>query len=656
MPYDENHFYRVQGFHKFFGSAYGSDVSARRIVSELKLEESYFPILHWKGPLPNLLTSLRREEIDRILSAAIYCLKEFDLSNNPGELIVTFVVCCGYKDVPELDESGRSVLRRATPLHLTRHTPCYVNDRTASVVRDLFQIYNDVNYIDNDGYSHFHVACMCGLDDVVERFLELGQDPNCLVSETDDSPLHLALGGPHRSVRERVIESLLRRSANPNLPNESGETPLHVISRPLIENIPDIFLKIVDELNMPLQLEARDRLGKTPLHHAAGSRRRKVIEWLLRRGADPNATDAEGSTPLHYICKDYYGDHKSLEMFFEINDELNRSVQLDVRDNEGRTPLELAVANLKPFLVRILLHRGADVSSFVFPAENCFNFYRNIFSGWILKMLRAFEIMACVENLENRGYELDRDDAFTIMKLFSKYELFEKSVDAEKHLYNDKEFARRAKNIMITTGRSERENEAESSRRQSLYDLIQLPPTEVKNLITYNEHFWLEIQYQLPIELEAACAMHLCEKISRKFFQRWTLYPYWEIIHHRVPILCSLNHLNPVDLSIMTHRQCVIELPDSPYIDAFECSIYSAEMPPSKTILVQNNIALPEMGERVGMQELLRSYSPLGPSDHRHPRVALEIGHQILNQIVASTWYRCQVPRPHAALSHATIY
>uniref|UniRef100_A0ABD2WI39 HAT C-terminal dimerisation domain-containing protein n=1 Tax=Trichogramma kaykai TaxID=54128 RepID=A0ABD2WI39_9HYME len=51
----------------------------------------------------------------------------------------------------------------------------------------------------------------------------------------------------------------------------------------------------------------------------------------------------------------------------------------------------------------------------------------------------------------------------------------------------------------------------------------------------------------------------------------------------------TLNPLNPGDLSIVTHRQCVIELPDSPYIDAFECSIYSSEMPPSKTILAQNN-------------------------------------------------------------------
>uniref|UniRef100_A0ABD2WJ17 Uncharacterized protein n=1 Tax=Trichogramma kaykai TaxID=54128 RepID=A0ABD2WJ17_9HYME len=551
MSYDENHFYRFQRSHQYLGSTYHLDRRTKRIISELKLDESYFPILQWKGPLPNLLTLLRREQIDRMLSTALHCLTEFHLPNNPGELIVKFVVCSGYKEVPELDESGRPVLRRTTPLHSTRHTSCCNDDRTVSVVRDLFQVYNDVNYIDDDGYTHFHVACMCGFDDVVERFLELGQDPNCLVPETDDSPLHLALEGPYRSTREGVIESLLRRGADPNLPNESGDTPLHVISRPVSDNISDIFFKIIDELNKPLQVEARDDLGNTPLHQAVGSGRRKVIEWLLRRGANPNVTDAEGSTPLHIICKDYYGDHKSMEIFFQINDELNQSVQLDVRDNEGRTPLELAVANLKPVLVRILLHRGANVSSFVFPADNCFNFYRNICSGWILKMRTAFEVLACVENLENRGYELDRDDAFTIMKLFSKSKLFEKSVDAKKCFYNDKKFVRIAKKIMIPTGQSERENEAESSKRQSLYDLIQLPPREVKNLITYNKHFWNEIQHQLPTELEAACAVHLCEKISRRFFQRSTLYPYWEIIHHRLPILCCemiLGHLNNEDL------------------------------------------------------------------------------------------------------------
>uniref|UniRef100_A0ABD2WV86 Uncharacterized protein n=1 Tax=Trichogramma kaykai TaxID=54128 RepID=A0ABD2WV86_9HYME len=35
-----------------------------------------------------------------------------------------------------------------------------------------------------------------------------------------------------------------------------------------------------------------------------------------------------------------------------------------------------------------------------------------------------------------------------------------------------------------------------------------------------------------------ACIAHLREKILRRFFQRWTVNPFWELIRHRLPILC----------------------------------------------------------------------------------------------------------------------
>ena len=48
----------------------------------------------------------------------------------------------------------------------------------------------------------------------------------------------------------------------------------------------------------PLDLESRDAEGRTALFLAVEHGQRQTVELLLARGADPNAADARGRTPL----------------------------------------------------------------------------------------------------------------------------------------------------------------------------------------------------------------------------------------------------------------------------------------------------------------------------------------------------------------------
>uniref|UniRef100_A0ABD2XQV4 Uncharacterized protein n=1 Tax=Trichogramma kaykai TaxID=54128 RepID=A0ABD2XQV4_9HYME len=182
------------------------------------LRKLYPLIKNWTGRHPNLLDTFQHEEIDWLLKEAAK-----NIDNAMNLRFVKFVVRSGYTDEqpPRLVEDGNPISRRTTALH-------YVNGCNPEFVRCLFDIYArfDVNYTNEDGLTHFHLAFKYGLKHVVKKFLELDQDPNCLVRDTEYSPLYFAA----RYSRSKIVaEMLLRAGADPNLANAKGQTILHVI-------------------------------------------------------------------------------------------------------------------------------------------------------------------------------------------------------------------------------------------------------------------------------------------------------------------------------------------------------------------------------------------------------------------------------------------
>ncbi|CAB0045119.1 unnamed protein product [Trichogramma brassicae] len=258
----------------------------------------------------------------------------------------------------------------------------------------------DPNMTDKDGSTPLHISCMRNKDyNIVAVLFEVSNEKHrqVQVNAQDNlgrTPLHLALYWGQK----KAVELLLRNGADPNIPDEEGLTALHVICQNYHnEDLAELFFRVNNEIQQTVQVDARDNLGRTPLHLSLSRGRRVLSRSLLSRGADPNAANAEGLTPLRIVCKRLRDrSYDLMEVLF--NHDNHQTVRIDALDELGRTPLQWAVANLWPHVVDVLLDHGADISNFVFPNESHFN--------ECVKMYREI-----TGNFSSAAYSID-DDCF----------------------------------------------------------------------------------------------------------------------------------------------------------------------------------------------------------------------------------------------------
>uniref|UniRef100_A0ABD2XPK9 PRANC domain-containing protein n=1 Tax=Trichogramma kaykai TaxID=54128 RepID=A0ABD2XPK9_9HYME len=466
--------------------------------------------------------------------------------------MVRFVAESGYKNQPF------KVALRTTPLHSAALISCEI-DRLA-VIRDLFEIYNEVypNYICTFGLglglTHFHAACMCGLDNVVEKFLarsnyrERYQYPNLVWQRTGDSPLHMAIK------YETTCEILLNRGADPNCANWAGSTPLHVICT-IADDCGRVerFFEINDANNQPLRVNARDARGNTPLLLALKKMRRQVAQvaaYLLRRGADPNLADEDGSTPLHVICRRASG-HELLHWFLEVSDSRwpRQRLRVNAMDRWGRTPLGWAVASLLPDVVGALLDRLADddLSGFVFPSEEDFW----LFTRWphkhpaLHKLTLVSSALAVIEMLEDKGFLMELIDAVAIMKFFNKHKVFNYRADLVEGLSSNEKFKKKAGKITV-------------KGNLSYYEFLQLCPKRAAKRVKCVEFFNFvksDRLRKLWKKNKTANFMYLSEKLLRVFCFTWAPTSFF-LLSHRMPIeICEM-----IVKSLMNQDLCNITL------------------------------------------------------------------------------------------------
>ena len=195
------------------------------------------------------------------------------------------------------------------------------------------------------GQTPLHIAIECRNPAVVAILLENGADFMAQDSK-DMTAFALAIAQGDTE----IMKALMAQRINVNNVARGGATP----AKPLMlaveygkENIVELLIE------SGAQIEAMDDNGNTPLIKAvAEDQRIHIVKQLLNKGANVNAKNHHGVTPLHVAVQS--GSEKMVNLL------LDKRPNLEARTTNGETALLIASKEGFMPIVQVLLGCGAE--------------------------------------------------------------------------------------------------------------------------------------------------------------------------------------------------------------------------------------------------------------------------------------------------------
>ncbi|XP_029383073.1 ankyrin repeat domain-containing protein 22 [Echeneis naucrates] len=186
------------------------------------------------------------------------------------------------------------------------------------------------------GLVYSEPICQAAYDgDVRQLYHFLSEDPNGLnVQEprTGDTPLIAAC----RRRNVVVVNYLLENQANVHLTNKKQRTCLHYVSKTSLSLLDYLLIALL----MPILLLGYFLLLQKQRQSIS------VMTAVLSSRINVNAVDYKGNTALHYTCL-----RKSYHLVRLL---LDRSADVNIKNNDGETPLDIATRLKFNKIVRML--------------------------------------------------------------------------------------------------------------------------------------------------------------------------------------------------------------------------------------------------------------------------------------------------------------
>ncbi|GAB6032182.1 hypothetical protein CHUAL_010829 [Chamberlinius hualienensis] len=184
---------------------------------------------------------------------------------------------------------------------------------------------------DKDGLTALHCAASRGHNDCLETLFTLCGAELDAIDSYGCTSLFYAITLGHAD----CTHVLLKYGSQPNRQDRKGRTPAHCgAAKGQLETL-KIFAKHGGNLWV------KNVSGDLPLHEAIYSGRKDLVLWLLEQRPDAvNATNSDGSTPLHVAAK-----NSNVEMCKVLIDN-NANINPIMKDRKGQsmTPLDTALS------------------------------------------------------------------------------------------------------------------------------------------------------------------------------------------------------------------------------------------------------------------------------------------------------------------------
>jgi len=241
-------------------------------------------------------------------------------------------------------------------------------NKSVVVVEALLKYGANVNMLDCSGQSALHYVCRTKELSLVKMLLAAGADPNLPACPTELRPhytghkIKLPLFMAAANGNRKLIDVLLNSKVDVNARNEYGSTVLHLAVKSLVHSLDfnayysvesdDSDYSIDDEQLNDFDGIQESRPSYVVRQNAVIKRFSTMLVQLLDCGADVNALDAKGQTPLYMAVKRRYSEF--------VRRMLDRRGADPNRTTSQRYPLCLACFRNDMDLVVKLLEAGAD--------------------------------------------------------------------------------------------------------------------------------------------------------------------------------------------------------------------------------------------------------------------------------------------------------
>jgi ankyrin repeat protein/beta-lactamase regulating signal transducer with metallopeptidase domain len=210
-------------------------------------------------------------------------------------------------------------------------------DKGKDAIKTLISKGANVNAKGLGGYTPLNYAIWLEYKGIVELLIHNGADVNAEDMEGFGPYYHAVMQG-----RKDFVELLTAKGATP-------VSTIHLAAR-----LGDLE-KVKAFVEKGADINAKDKSGETPLFSAVHADNSDVARFLLAKGADVKAKDPSGHTPLHYVS---VRDHKDLAKVL-----IARGADVNAKNKNDETPLHDAAYYDRREMAELFIAKGANVDA-----------------------------------------------------------------------------------------------------------------------------------------------------------------------------------------------------------------------------------------------------------------------------------------------------